>query len=57
MGAYGVGDVIGNLIAGSVRFRRPLSTMFLGYVVMGIGLLLARALGLAAAARPRCCRR
>ena len=27
----------GNIIAGSVRFRRPLSTMFLGYVVMGIG--------------------
>ncbi|CAN5652983.1 hypothetical protein BH10PSE6_BH10PSE6_45140 [soil metagenome] len=37
MGAYGVGDVAGNIIAGSVRFRRPLSTMFLGYVVMGIG--------------------
>jgi hypothetical protein len=37
MGAYGVGDVSGNIIAGSVRFRRPLSTMFLGYVVMGIG--------------------
>lgn len=37
MGAYGVGDVSGNIIAGSVRFRRPLSTMFLGYVVMGTG--------------------
>jgi MFS transporter, DHA3 family, macrolide efflux protein len=37
MGAYGVGDVSGNIVAGSVRFRRPLSTMFLGYVVMGTG--------------------
>jgi hypothetical protein len=37
MGAYGVGDVSGNIIAGSVRFRNPLSTMFLGYVVMGTG--------------------
>ena len=37
MGAYGVGDVTGNIIAGSVRFRRPMSTMFLGYVVMGSG--------------------
>jgi hypothetical protein len=37
MGAYGVGDVTGNIIAGSVRFRYPLSTMFLGYVAMGLG--------------------
>jgi hypothetical protein len=37
MGAYGVGDVSGNIVAGSVRFRRPLSTMFLGYVAMGSG--------------------
>jgi DHA3 family macrolide efflux protein-like MFS transporter len=37
MGAYGVGDVTGNIIAASVRFRRPMSTMFLGYVVMGAG--------------------
>jgi MFS transporter, DHA3 family, macrolide efflux protein len=37
MGAYGVGDVSGNIVAGSVRFRRPLSTMFLGYVAMGTG--------------------
>ncbi len=37
MGAYGVGDVTGNIIAGSVRLRRPYSTMFLGYVVMGTG--------------------
>jgi DHA3 family macrolide efflux protein-like MFS transporter len=37
MGTYGLGDVTGNIIAGSVRFKRALSTMFLGYVVMGIG--------------------
>ena len=35
-----MGDVIGNLVAGSVRFRRPLSTMFLGYVAMGLGFVL-----------------
>ncbi len=38
--ACGLGDVLGNLIAGSVRFRRPLSTMFLGYVAMGSGFAL-----------------
>lgn len=37
VGSCGVGDVLGNLVAGSVRFRRPLSTMFLGYVAMGTG--------------------
>ena len=37
MGAYGVGDLSGNIVAASVRFRNPLSTMFLGYVVMGTG--------------------
>ena len=37
MGAYGLGDVTGNIVAGSIRFRRALSTMFLGYVVMGVG--------------------
>jgi hypothetical protein len=40
VGACGVGDVVGNLVAGSVRFRRPLSTMFLGYVAMGGGFAL-----------------
>lgn len=40
IGATGMGDVIGNLVAGSVRFRRPLSTMFLGYVAMGSGFAL-----------------
>lgn len=37
MGAYGIGDFTGSIIAGSVRFRHPLSTMFLGYVAMGTG--------------------
>jgi hypothetical protein len=37
MGAYGVGDVSGNIVAGSVRLKRPMSTMFMGYVVMGSG--------------------
>jgi F0F1-type ATP synthase membrane subunit c/vacuolar-type H+-ATPase subunit K len=40
VGACGVGDVVGNLVAGSVRFRRVLSTMFLGYVAMGTGFAL-----------------
>ncbi len=40
MGACGVGDVSGNLVAGSVRFKRPLSAMFLGYVAMGVGFIL-----------------
>src|SRR5260370_28124866 len=37
MRPYGVGAVSGNSVAGSGRFRRPMSTMFLGYVVMGTG--------------------
>jgi DHA3 family macrolide efflux protein-like MFS transporter len=37
MGAYGVGDVCGNLVAGSLRMRRELSSMFAGYTVMGAG--------------------
>jgi DHA3 family macrolide efflux protein-like MFS transporter len=40
IGACGLGDVAGNLVAGSVRFRRPLSTMFVGYVAMGGGFAL-----------------
>jgi hypothetical protein len=40
MGAFGVGDVVANLVVGSVRFRRPLSTMFLGYFAMGGGFTL-----------------
>jgi hypothetical protein len=37
MGTYGLGDLSGNIVAGSFRFKRPLSAMFLGYVAMGIG--------------------
>ena len=40
VGTCGVGDVAGNLVAGSVRFRRPLSTMFIGYIAMGTGFAL-----------------
>jgi DHA3 family macrolide efflux protein-like MFS transporter len=37
MGAYGIGDVCANLVVGSVHMKRPLSTMFLGYLAMGGG--------------------
>ena len=37
LGAYGVGDVIGNLVAGTVQPRFPFRIMFLGYVLMGLG--------------------
>src|SRR5260370_23438938 len=37
MRPYGVGAVSGNSVAASVRCRRPMSTMLLGYVVMGTG--------------------
>ena len=40
MGAYGLGDVCSNLVVGTVRLRRPLSTMYLGYVAMGGGFVL-----------------
>lgn len=40
IGSCGVGDVVGNLVAGSVKFQKPLQTMFLGYVAMGTGFVL-----------------
>lgn len=40
IGTCGVGDVVGNLVAGSVKFAKPLQTMFLGYVAMGTGFVL-----------------
>ncbi len=40
MGAYGLGDVCSNLVVGNVRLRRPLSTMYLGYIAMGGGFVL-----------------
>ena len=35
--AYGLGDVLGNLVAGTVRPRRPFRVMFAAYVLMGSG--------------------
>ncbi|HJQ57254.1 MAG TPA: MFS transporter [Vineibacter sp.] len=40
MGSYGLGDLCANLVVGSVLLRRPLSTMYLGYVAMGAGFTL-----------------
>ncbi len=40
MGAYGLGDLCANLVVGSVVLRRPLSTMYLGYIAMGGGFML-----------------
>jgi hypothetical protein len=37
MGAYGLGDLSSNLVVGSIRLRRPLSTMYIGYIAMGGG--------------------
>ena len=57
MGAYGLGDLSGNIIAGSIRFKRALSTMFLGYVAMGIGFS-RQAVSVWITCRPTgCCRR
>lgn len=49
MGSYGLGDLCSNLAVGSVVMRRPLSTMYLGYVAMGGGFVL---IALAAAVLP-----
>lgn len=38
MGAYGLGDVLGNVIASARVPRRPLLTMFAGYVWLGTGI-------------------
>jgi hypothetical protein len=40
MGSYGLGDLCANLVVGSVLMRRPLSTMYLGYIAMGAGFTL-----------------
>jgi MFS family permease len=40
MGSYGVGDLCANLYVGSVRFRRPLQVMYVGYIAMGGGFVL-----------------
>lgn len=40
VGAYGVGNVLGNILIGSLRIRRRLFTIFLGKGVLGLGFLL-----------------
>jgi hypothetical protein len=40
MGSYGLGDLSANLVVGSVILRRPLSTMYVGYIAMGAGFCL-----------------
>lgn len=40
MGSYGLGDLCANLVVGNILLRRPLSTMYLGYVAMGGGFVL-----------------
>ncbi|HKU97188.1 MAG TPA: MFS transporter [Vineibacter sp.] len=40
MGSYGLGDLCANLVVGNILLRRPLSTMYLGYVAMGGGFIL-----------------
>lgn len=49
MSSYGLGDLAANLVVGSVLLRRPLSSMYLGYVAMGGGFVL---MALAAWAMP-----
>jgi len=49
MGAYGVGNVIGNLIVGGLNIRRPVAMILAGNGIVGLGLML---MGWAAAAAP-----
>ena len=47
VGAYGVGNVVSNLVIGSITIRRRVVLMFVGKVILGAGfLLLASALAL-----------
>jgi len=39
VGAYGVGNVLSNLVVGSLPIRRPVAVLFLGKAVVGIGFL------------------
>ncbi|GCE18316.1 MFS transporter [Dictyobacter kobayashii] len=39
IGAYGVGNVVSNLVMGSVRLRYPVPTIFIGKIIVGIGFL------------------
>jgi MFS family permease len=38
LGAYGVGNVLSNVVVGSLPIRRPMAVLFLGKVVFGTGL-------------------
>ena len=40
VGAYGVGNIVSNVVIGSMTIRRPLRTLHLGRVVLGLGFLL-----------------
>ena len=40
MGAYGVGNVLSNLVIGSLRIKRRVPLIFLGKGILGIGFLL-----------------
>ncbi|GLV57761.1 MFS transporter [Dictyobacter sp. S3.2.2.5] len=39
IGAYGVGNVISNLVMGSVHIRRPIPIIFVGKIIVGLGFL------------------
>ncbi|QBD82091.1 MFS transporter [Ktedonosporobacter rubrisoli] len=40
LGAYGVGNVLSNLVIGSLSIRRPVATMTMGRIIVGAGFLL-----------------
>jgi DHA3 family macrolide efflux protein-like MFS transporter len=40
VGAYGAGNVVGNLVVGSMHVERKLATMFAARIVLGVGFLL-----------------
>jgi MFS family permease len=40
VGAYGVGNVIGNIVVGSMRVKRRLAMIFAGRIVLGAGFLI-----------------
>jgi MFS transporter, DHA3 family, macrolide efflux protein len=40
IGAYGVGNVISNLVIGSIAYRRRVPMIFVGKIIVGLGFLL-----------------
>lgn len=40
IGAYGVGNVVSNLVMGSVHIRRPIPAIFVGKIIVGLGFLM-----------------